>query len=228
MNNDSSGLLLQAEKAREMGDFKKSLELLADAIVKIVEERKEEKLVDALSSQSLVYRHLYDKTNSKNYLLLAKHSSMASVGLARQTNDTTLLSISLYTLGKVHESNEEVEDALNSYREAISQDVNRPAMLNEMKSRLAVLEYQNGDESAYERFEIALTELIDAVDKDNYAKSVWLSGAYMHMAEVLIKKDKVKAVNLLDEARKVIASDMRLKLRKEQLEKLHALLNPQL
>lgn len=45
MNNDARGLLIQAEQTRERGDFKRSLELLSDAIVAIQEERKDEKMV---------------------------------------------------------------------------------------------------------------------------------------------------------------------------------------
>lgn len=220
MNNDSRGLLLQAEQVRERGDFKKSLELLSNAIVVIQEERKEEKLVDALSSQALVYRHLFDLTTSQNYLVLAKHAALASVELARKSNDTTLLSIAVYNLGKIQESSDDIDEALASYRESILLETNRPAMMAEMRTRLAVLEFKKGDTSAMERYEIALEELKNAEDKDSYTKCVWLSGAYMHMAEVLVEKDIAKAKKLLDEAGKVIASDMRLKLRKEQLDKL--------
>lgn len=218
MNNDARGLLIQAEQARERGDFKKSLELLQDAIVAIVEERKEEKLIDATSSQALVYRHLFDKTKSLNYLVLAKHSAMTAVELARKNGDTTLLSIAVYNLGKVQESLDNPDEALSNYKEAVSLDVYRPAMMAEMKTRLAVLEFRKGDTTAMERFESALKELVGAEDTDSYAKCVWLSGAYMHMAEALLETDKDKANELLGEAGKVIASDMRLKLRKQQLE----------
>lgn len=220
MNNDTRGLLIQAEQAREKGDFKKSLELLADAIVVIVEEETEERLVDALSSQALCYRHLFDKTNSKNYLTLAKHSAMASVELAKERNDATQLAVSIYNLGKVMESLGESKEAIRYYRDAISQNINRLAMLAEMKTRLSVLEYKNGDATAMERFGVALKELHSSVDPDNYTKNVWLSGAYMHMADAIIGKDNQKAKEMLSEAEKVISSDMRLKLRKEQLFKL--------
>lgn len=226
MNNDSRGLLMKAEQAREQGDFRKSLELLADAVVAAFEENKEEKLVDALSSQALVYRHLFEKTKAKNYLVLAKHSSMAAIELARQNNDPTLLSIALYNLGKVLESIGENDEALKNYKEALSQTVDRPAMMAEMKTRLAVLEYKNGDHTAMGRFETSVEELTNSEDPDNYAKAVWESGAYMHMAEALIDRDKAKAKQLIDEAEKIIASDMRLKLRREQLENLKLKLNP--
>ena len=220
MNNDARGLLMQAEQARERGDFKESLELLADAIVVMVEERKEEKLVDARASQALCYRHLFEKTKTVNYLVLAKHSAMAGVELARQNGGTALLSVALYNLGKVQESGGETEEALKNYTEAVSQSVERPAMLAEMKTRLAVIEFKKGDATAMKRFETALETLKTSEDKDNYAKSVWLSGAYMHMGEVLIGKDNERAKEFLLEARKIIDSDMRLKLRKQQLDKL--------
>ncbi len=220
MNNDVRGLLIQAEQARERGDFKRSLELLSNAVTKTFDERKYEKLVDITASEALVYRHLFASTGIIDYLILAKHSAMASVEIARKLNDPTALCVSLYNAGKIQEDLQELELALKSYKEAIEQNIARPAMVAEMKTRLAVLEFKQGDSSAMDRFESALSELKSSNDKDNYAKAVWESGAYMHMAEALIETDKDKAKQFLSEAEKVIASDMRLKLRKEQLEKL--------
>ncbi len=220
MNNDVRGLLIQAEQARERGDFKRSLELLSNAVTKTFDERKYEKLVDITASEALIYRHLFASTGIKDYLILAKHSAMASVEIARKLNDPTALCVSLYNAGKIQEDLQELELALKSYKEAIEQNIDRPAMVAEMKTRLAVLEFKQGDSSAMDRFESALSELKSSNDKDNYAKAVWESGAYMHMAEALIETDKDKAKQFLSEAEKVIASDMRLKLRKEQLEKL--------
>jgi len=220
MNDDLRGLFIQSEQARERGDFKKALELLSSAVVVSHDEGKYERLCDIAASQALVYRHLFDSTKSKHYLVLSKHAAMASAELAREANDPTLLCIALYNLGKSLESNGEFDEALKNFQVAVSQNVDRPAMISEMKTRLAVLKYKNGDESAMARFEKALNELVDAQDKDNYAKGVWVSGAYMHMAEALIGKDDVKAKELLKEAERVIDSDMRLKLRKQQLAKL--------
>jgi tetratricopeptide (TPR) repeat protein len=220
MNNDVRGLLIQAEQARERGDFKRSLELLSNAVTKTFDERKYEKLVDITASEALIYRHLFASTGIKDYLILAKHSAMASVEIARKLNDPTALCVSLYNAGKIQEDLQELELAIKSYKEAIEQNIDRPAMIAEMKTRLAVLEFKQGDSSAMDRFESALSELKSSNDKDNYAKAVWESGAYMHMAEALIETDKDKAKQFLSEAEKVIASDMRLKLRKEQLEKL--------
>lgn len=128
MNNDSRGLLIKAEQARELGDFKMSLELLSNAIVVIHGEHGEEKLVDVTSSQSLVYRHLFEKTGSENFLILAEHAGMASVELARKYRDPTSLSIALYNLGKVEQSLGLMTAALKNYKEAIDQDVDRVAM----------------------------------------------------------------------------------------------------
>lgn len=89
-----------------------------------------------------------------------------------------------------------------------------------METRLAALEFIQGDETAMVRFVKALDTLKNAQDRDNYARNVWLSGAYMHMAEALVVEHKLKAEELLNEAAKIIASDMRLKLRKDQLAKL--------
>lgn len=127
----------------------------------------------ALASQALVYRHLFEKTNAKNYLVLAKHASMVSVELARDNDNPALLAMALYNLGKVQETSGEQNEALKNYKEAVNKKADRPAMLAEMKTRLAVLEYKLGDSFAIERFEGALEELKSAEERDNYAKSVW-------------------------------------------------------
>ncbi len=220
MNNDVRGLLIQAEQARERGDFKRSLELLGDAIIASIDERKEEKLVDILSSQALVFRHLFDKTQNENYLLLAKHSSQNALEIAQKFTDSTLLCIANYNLGKVNESLKNYDEALKNFKEAVKVKIDRAAMMAEMKTRLSVLEFRQGDNEAMSRFETYLSDLKNSEDKDNYAHAVWVSGAYMHMADALIDKDNKKAKELLDEASNVIASDMRLKLRKEQLDRL--------
>ncbi len=225
MNNDVRGLLIQAEQARERGDFKRSLELLSDAVTAAYDERKYEKLVDITASEALVYRHLFSSTGVKDYLVLAKHSGMASVELARKLGDPTALCVSLYNAGKIQEDLGELDLALKCYQEAIDQNIDRPAMTAEMKTRLAALEFKKGDVSAMERFESAASDLKSSEDSDNYAKAVWESGAYMHMAEALLSTDKDKAKQLLSEAEKIIASDMRLKLRKGQLEKLRSKLD---
>ena len=123
MNNDVRGLLIQAEQARERGDFKRSLELLSNAVTKTFDERKYEKLVDITASEALVYRHLFASTGIIDYLILAKHSAMASVEIARKLNDPTALCVSLYNAGKIQEDLQELELALKSYKEAIEQNI---------------------------------------------------------------------------------------------------------
>lgn len=220
MQNNGRLIHLQAEKARENGDFTKSLELLAQAIVSYQSEKNLEGISLCLSSQALSYRHLFDKTKAREYLVLAKHLALAAIEISKGLSSNTT-GIALYNLGKVLESLGENLEALKSYQEAIEHvDSESLAMKAEMMTRLEVLKFKNGDDTAFERFGIALEELKNAEEKDNYAKAVWLSGAYMHMAEALIEKDVPKAKELLGEAKKIIDSDMRLKLRKQQLEKI--------
>lgn len=214
-------LHIQAEQLREKGEFVRSLELLAQAIAAYQAEKLSSKIAECAASQALSYRHLFDKTASFDYLILAKHAAMAGRDIAQACNDVNTQAICEYNLGKVLDSMGDTDNALISYRQALDLGLsNRPGLLAEMKTRLAVAEYKEGDEAAFDRFTEAVEVLKSAEEKDNYAKSVWLSGAYMHMAEAIGEKNKEKTKELLDEAQKIINSDLRLRLREQQLKKI--------
>lgn len=214
-------LHIQADQLREKGEFVKALELLAQAIFAYQQEKLLSKIAECAASESLSYRHLFDQTGALEYLILAKHAAMAGIDIANKLQDTKTQAICEYNLGKVLESLGEIDDAINHYKKAIDLGFSdQPAMLAEMKTRLAVAEFKNGDKDAMVRFEAALDELRNSEEKDNYSKNVWLSGAYMHMAEALLLTDNAKARALLSTAEKIIDSDLRLKLRGKQLEKL--------
>lgn len=216
-------LHIQADQLREKGEFVKALELLSQAIYAYQQEKLLSKIAECAASQSLSYRHLFDQTGALEYLILAKHAAMAGIDIAKKLQDTKAQAICEYNTGKVSESLGEIDDAISHYKKAIDLGLSdQSAMLSEMKTRLAVAEYKNGDKAAMQRFEDALAELKKAEEKDNYSKNVWLSGAYMHMAEALLPTDNAKAGVLISEAEKIIDSDLRLKLRGKQLEKLKA------
>ncbi len=98
---------------------------------------------------------------------------------------------------------------------------NRPGVIADLKGHMAVAEYKAGDKSAMERAEKALVEL-EATDEMKYNKDVWMSGAYMKMAEALAVDDSKKASDYLDKANQIIEMNPELVLRKEQLNKLRA------
>ncbi|MDO8499014.1 MAG: hypothetical protein Q7S44_04485 [bacterium] len=222
----------QSEQAREAGDFTKSLELSERAMVSYQKENDLLGFAEALAGRVITLRHLYEQTENKAYLILAKYTAMASVDIAQESGDKTALAIPLFNLGKLQEILGEHQNATNSFREALDNIINnppvvhrvpeRPAIIADFKFHLAHAEYNTGDKTALERAESALSELETSAEISDYNKNVWVSGNHMHLVEMLREDNPEKAKEHLQKAKEIIDSDERLKLRKAQWEKLAA------
>lgn len=212
-------LLKEAQNKRENSEFVEALNLLTDALLAFQEEKNLEKIVETLAEKSLVLRHIGSANDGDTAIIFAKHTAMAAVEIAKKNNINP--TIPLYNLAKDQESLNETSEAIGSIKEALN-TATKPSLIAEMKTRLASLEYKNGDDAAEERFRESLEELKKNPHEDEYTQKVWLSGAYMHMAESMIGKNDERAKEFLLTAKDIITSDPALKIRKRQIETLEA------
>ena len=211
---------------RESGEFLESLKLNAEALLKYQEENDTLGFSEVLADQTITLRHLYSKTEDQNFLLLAKHLLEAAIEIAKRNNNQQATAIPFFNLGKVNKELKAYPEAINAYREAISvqqkspsEQHSRPAVLADFKVHLAEVEYRNGDKSAKERLIQALRE-IEESNEDSYNKNVWTSGANLYLVDLLKETEPLEAKQYLENAKKIIDSDNRLVLRKDQWEKL--------
>ncbi|MBI4036376.1 hypothetical protein HY386_00670 [Candidatus Daviesbacteria bacterium] len=233
-----------AEQARESGDFTRALELTDQATVSYQQGGDSLGFAEVQASRFLTLRHLFEKTDDKNYLILAKHTAMASVELAQASGDKQALALPLFNLAKAQETLGELPDAVATYQKAVENIINNPpephkraAIVADFKVHLETCAYKAGDKSALERAEKALVEL-EAVpvlsDEDfeaggkklefnqevAYNKDVWVSGGHMRIAEMLREDDPPQAKEHLQKAKEIIDANPQLKLRLAQWEKL--------
>ncbi len=216
-----------AEQARESGDSVKALNLTDQAMLAYQKDGDNLGFAEVLSSRFLSLRHLFDSTEDKNFLILAKHQAEASVEIAEKAGDKTALAIPLFNLAKAQETLEQIPQACEAYKKAADnmtqnppQNHNRAGILADFKIHLATCEYRNGDKEAMDRALQALSELKDS-DETKYNKDVWLSGAHMRIADALREDDADKALKHLQKAKEIIDSNPDLKLRLNQWEKLN-------
>ncbi len=216
----------QAEQARENGDFQKALQLSDQAMIAYQKEGDSQGFAEVLSSRFLTLRHLYEETNDQNYIILAKHTVIASVEIGRKSGNPKSLALPLFNLAKSQEILEENEEACKSYQEALDNMTNnppdqhnRPAVLADIKIHLYISQAKNGDQSSLEKAIDALKEL-ESSDEEKYNKDVWLSGAHMKLAEILSVTNPKAAKEHLQKAKVIIDNNPDLKLRAKQLEKL--------
>ena len=227
MNQDGKLLHKKAEDAREKEKFLDALQFSDQATIAYQKEGNVLGFAEVLSSRFLTLRHLFEQTQDKNFMILAKHTVMAAVEIAKNSNDPKALAIPLFNLGKAHQTLSEYDLAISTFKEAIANMIenppkehNRSSVITEMIIHLSVCEYKNGDKSALERAEKALIDLATSNEPDKYSKDVWMSGGYMDIAEMLKQDDQDKAKHALNRAKEIIDSNPKLTLRKKQLEKV--------
>jgi len=221
----------QAETAREKEQrFLKALRLLDEATICYAEDRDYLGMSEAQGSRFIVYKHLFEKSGDRSYLILATLSAQAAVEIAETNGIIQALALGYFNLGKAYEEMEEYAKAVLPFQKA-SEHLNnnppprhdRPEVKADIKAHLAFAEYMAGDKKALEKLEESISELenVEPVDEGNkYEIDVWLSGAYMRAARALREDNPKRAKEHLEKARKIIDSNPDLRLRLEQWKKL--------
>lgn len=216
----------KVNQSREAGESLEALKLSDEALIAYQEEGDLFGFVEILADRSITFRHLHDATEDISFLIVSKHEVSSGIEIARKNNQKEALAIPLARLANVLTDLGEYQEAVASYKEALEimstnppARYNRPGILADMKAHLATTEYQAGDKSALERARTALTEL-EASEEDSYNKNVWISGAYMRMADMLRKDNPQEAKEYLEKAKEIIDSDQRLSIRLKQWGKL--------
>ena len=223
MNSEAQKLHAQAEHAREAGNFWDALKFVDEALLSYQKESDKSGFAEVLDSKVLIFRHLFEKTADRNFLILAKHLAEASVEIAEKSRDKTALAVPYFNLGKVYDQMGNFKAALDNYQKALTnlssnppENYNRPAILADFKIHLGLVELKTGDQTALARILSAVSGLEES-DEDSYNKRVWLSGAYLHLAEILRKDSPEESEEFLQKAKEIIDNDPELKLRKDQL-----------
>jgi len=233
-NTESKGRQLHAQalQLREQKEFLESLKVGEEALVEYAEDNDTLGFAELLTLQAKTYLHIYDVTNYKPYLLLAKRIGQTAVDIVEESGQNEAKALPYFNLGKISEDAGDLELAVESFRKAVQlmedfppERHNRKSVLADFKNHLATAEYQTGDKTALEKAEESIKDLETSNDASDYEKHVWLSGAHMRIAKMLQDDDKEKAQGHLKKAREIIDADPELIIRQEQWEKLNSQLN---
>ncbi|SRR5260221_5704250 len=222
MERNGKEIHAEVERLRESGKPEESLRLAEEAKKVYLKERNVVGLSDLYGSISLAYRHLGD-------LEEAKKAAEEAVRVAKENNLKGDLARPLFNLAKVKEDLKDFGGAVEDYKESIKlfQEQNptlhnRPGVLADMNIHLATCEYKANDKSGLERALSAIEDLKNSdeeqISKYNY--DVWLSGAYMKIADILKKHNLEMAHEYLGKAKEIIDANPKLEIRKKQWEEL--------
>jgi tetratricopeptide (TPR) repeat protein len=234
MESEGRKIHNQAAIAREQGNHLDALKLQDEAMLTYQRDGDLLGLAEILADRSIVLRHLFEETDDKSWLFIAKAEMEASVEIAKESGDKTATALPLFNLAKVNEAVGDYQQAVRTYEEAIANmeanppaSHNRSAVLSDMKIHLNYAQYKSGDKSALEKMQENIKELenSDEPEISQYNYDVWLSGAYMSMAEMLKEDNPDEAKSNLEKAKIIIDSSPDLKIRLAQWGKLAAAFN---
>jgi tetratricopeptide (TPR) repeat protein len=215
-----------AEEARESGDFLRALEYTDQATLVYQHDNDLLGLSEVQSSRQTTFKHLFRQTGDVIFLTLEKHAALAAVEIAEQSTITEALAIPYHNLGKYYFEAKEYQKAAEYFKKAVENleafpgRHGRPSVIADIKGHQYAAQYHMGDKTALNRALAALDELTNAEEQSTYNKNVWLSGAHLRIAEMLISDDPVLTKEHLKKAVDIVVNDERLILRKRQLEEL--------
>lgn len=229
MNDSKEGRRLHAlaEDARESGRFLEALEFTDQATLAYQKDNDLLGFAEVQSSRQSTLKHLYRTTGDKVFLILEKHAAEAAVEIAQNCGIKEALGIPYHNLGKYYFEEQDYEKAAETFRKAVenltqnpSARHSRPSVVADIKGHQYAAEYHKGDKTALNRTEDVLKELANTEEPNTYNKNAWITGAHLRIVEMVALDNPELAKKHLGEARRIIESDERLILRKNQLEKL--------
>ena len=220
-------LLKQALDTQESGDFLKALQLENEALIEFQKAGDYLGMAEVTVLHSKTFKHLFQATNDKNFLILARSEARAAVEICEKSGIPNDSAIPYFVLAQMHEALEELPQALDAYKKCLTiqphapeTSHNRQSVKADIEGHYALCSYKAGQTNAIDIALQALDELEKSKDATTHERNTWLSGAHMRIALMYKDVDVQKSQQHLSQAEDIINTDPELILRKRQLEKL--------
>lgn len=221
-----------AEEAREQGKFLEALELTDRATLEYAKDDDLSGLAEVQSSRQSTFKHLFRRTGKKVFLDLEKYAALSAVEIAQLSGINEALGIPYHNLGKYYFEVKDYRKAAEYFQKAIdnlkqfpSKRHSRASVIADIAGHLYAAEYKAGDKTALAGALKALEDLENAKEESSYNKNVWVSGAHLRIAHMLLKDQPEISRKHLKRAEKIIRADKRLSLRLDQLKQVYKQLN---
>lgn len=210
----------QADGLREKNKSLEAIDLYNEAIVQYQEDQDYVPMLEALTGRLLSWKHLYYKTNDKIYAIFVKKEAEAMLEIVK----LHCLQDKLYLIHFLNASSaillNDYLSAEKEFREAVELYPYNNAEKGNWIARLGDAMYRNGKKKEGQQTLLQGVQRIQekAAETDSFLVNVWISGAYLRLAK-LLQFDHVEESHFyLNQSKKIIDSDERLVIRKQQLE----------
>ncbi|MBA3722511.1 MAG: hypothetical protein H0W88_08945 [Parachlamydiaceae bacterium] len=210
----------QADELREEGQSLKSIEIYNQAIVRYQENRDYANMIGALTGRLLSWKHLFYKTEDKIYAIFVKKEAETMLEIAREHQLLDRLYLIHFLNGTSAILLKDYPVAEKEFSQAVELYPNNNAEKGDWIAHLGEAIYRNGKKEEGKKRILQGVQLIEDKSSqiDSFLLNVWVSGAYLRLAK-LLKPDNIEESQFfLNKAKKIIDSDDRLVIRKQQLE----------
>jgi tetratricopeptide (TPR) repeat protein len=210
----------QADVLREEGESLQAIDVYNQAIVRYQEDKDYANMMGALTGRLLSWKHLFYKTEDKIYAIFVKKEAEAMLEIAKEHQLLDRLYLIHFLNGTSAILLKDYPVAEKEFGQAVELYPNNHAEKGDWIAHLGEAVYRNGRKEEGKRLILQGVQIIEEKSSqiDSFVFNVWVSGAYLRLAK-LLKPDNIKESQLfLSKAKKIIDSDVRLVIRKQQLE----------
>lgn len=210
----------QADVLREEGKSLKAIDTYNQAIVCYQEEQDFGNMMGALTGRLLCWKHLFYKTEDKIYAFFVKKEAEAMLEIAKEHKLLDRLFLIHYLNGTSATLLNDYPLAEKEFVKAIELFPNDVAEKGDWIAHLGDAVYRNGRKEEGKKLILQGVQIIEEKSSqiDSFQFNVWVSGAYLRLAK-LLKTDNIQESKLyFNKAKKIIDSDERLVIRKQQLD----------
>lgn len=218
---DSRILLDQADVLREEGKTVEALNLYNQALVNYQKNHDYNGVLNVLCGRLISWQHLFNHEEDKVYAILARNEAESMLAIAKEYGIHEKDYLIHFLFGKSCIFLKDFDSAEIEFKKAVEMYPQENAEKGDWLAHLGESIYKNGRKEEGERLILEGVQQIQAYQKeeDSFQINVWISGAYLRLAKILISDNKIEQAKIyLAKGEKIILQDPRLVIRKQQLE----------
>lgn len=209
----------QADVLREEGQSLKAIDVYNQAIVRYQENKDYANMIGALTGRLLSWKHLFYKTEDKIYAIFVKNEAEGMLEIAKEHQLLNIMYLIHFLNGTSAILLKDYPVAEREFSQAVESYPNDNAEKGDWMAHLGETIYRNGRKDEGKKLILQGVHIIEEKSSqiDSFLFNVWVSGAYLRLAKLLKPDNTEESQLFFDKAKKIIDSDDRLVIRKQQL-----------
>jgi tetratricopeptide (TPR) repeat protein len=210
----------QGDILREEGQSLKAIDTYNHAIVHFQEDKDYSNMMEALTGRLLSWKHLFYKTNDKVYAIFVMKEAEEMLEIAKEHRLYDKLFLIHYLNGTAAILLKDYSVAEKEFKLSVESYPFDNAEKGDWIAHLGDAMYLNGKKEEGKKLILQGIQKIqdNASQIDSFYFNVWVSGAYLRLAKLLRTDNQEESQMYFLKAKKMIDSDDRLVIRKQQLE----------